>query len=238
VEGVQRAPAGSLIKCLGLVRRLFAFATNKGWLDADPVAGVKPSHLGARMSDPRERVLSDDEIRQMWKLPPPYGPILKAITTTVRSINTKYGRESLEWNACRFLFFSNHPDAIPLDEKDRRYEVAISNAKPRSREYYAKLFTAIKDPVFINSIGVYLERRSLKHFSAGEHAKMTPDKAQVIEASRSPFVSVIFDFLKNCDKPLVTSGEIRSLLSYSDAGEMKANASYINRCILDALAAA
>ena len=54
------------------------------------------------------------------------------VTEEHRHINIKYGTQSIEKNCCRWLMFSNHPDAIPFDNSDRRI-VVIENQPSGSR---------------------------------------------------------------------------------------------------------
>jgi len=49
----------------GLIRKVSAFAVRHGYLEADPAATIERKTV-ARKPSPRQRVLSDDEIRQLW----------------------------------------------------------------------------------------------------------------------------------------------------------------------------
>src|SRR5262249_34904000 len=77
---------------------------------------------------------------------------LSQITTEEhREINPKYGHRSIQKNCGRWLKFSNHQDAIPIDDKDRR-EIVIANPTVRKADaYYEWLYGLLNDPAFIGS---------------------------------------------------------------------------------------
>ena len=107
------------------------------------------------------------------------------ITAETRSINPKYSRVSTEFNSCRFLMFSNHLSAIPLDEKDRRIEVVVNESQPKPPEYYSRLYAALKNPRFIAAVAGYLGQRDIAGFNPGAHARKSEAKKAVARASQS-----------------------------------------------------
>lgn len=157
-----------------------------------------------------------DEIREggagQWK----HAENLKQmITAESRNINTKYGRQSLEHNACRFLMFSNHRAAIPLDDSDRRMEVVICDEAPKGGDYYSRLYGAVNDPEFIGAVAKWLGERDLSKFNPGKHAKKTAAKAQVVSTSTSSEVSALQDFNKHYPLELVTSKRLAQVAGMS-----------------------
>ena len=64
----------------------------------------------------------------------------RLITEAHRYINPKYGVDSVEKNCCRWLMFSNHRDAIPFDNKDRRIVVIENPTIRRPSEHYEETF--------------------------------------------------------------------------------------------------
>jgi hypothetical protein len=109
----------------------------------------------------------------------------KLITEEQRFIRPKYGREYVEYNACRMLFFSNHRSAIPIDQEDRRFEVVISEDTPPSAEYFKKLYGALDDPIFIESVARYLGQLDISGFNAGDRAKQSNAKVIVQGESKT-----------------------------------------------------
>lgn len=71
-------------RILALVRKLFAWCLDRGILETSPAASVKPPGREAS----RDRVLSDDEIRHVWKacdhLGYPFGVIFKLLLVTAQ----------------------------------------------------------------------------------------------------------------------------------------------------------
>jgi hypothetical protein len=108
------------------------------------------------------------------------------ITEEQRLINPKFGRQSIEFNSCRWLLFSNHLTAIPLDASDRRFEVVVLDAERRDAAYYEKLYSALKDPMFIAAVAKWLGQRDTSTFSPGAHAKLTESKKAAAKASQTP----------------------------------------------------
>jgi hypothetical protein len=102
-----------------------------------------------------------------------------------REINNKYGAQVREKNACRFLMFSNHISAIPIEETDRRIEVVISEATPQTEEYYQSLYSLLQDELFIASVARFLMDRDISGFNPGARALDTSHKKSAAEISKS-----------------------------------------------------
>lgn len=107
------------------------------------------------------------------------------VTEDTREINPKFGREYVEYNACRWLIFSNHITAIPLEGSDRRWEVVVNDTAPKDAQYYTYLYGLLQSKEFIQSIAVFLGQRDISGFSAGAHAKITLSKQLLLESSKS-----------------------------------------------------
>lgn len=102
-----------------------------------------------------------------------------------REIKPKYGREFVEHNAVRWLMFSNHLTAIPIEGDDRRVEVVVCDAQPRPADYYIDLYAQVDNPAFIASIAKFLMERDLSSFNPGRRAKATESKNLVVERTMS-----------------------------------------------------
>lgn len=101
-----------------------------------------------------------------------------------RPVNIKYGGKHLEHNACRWLVFSNHENALPLNDKDRRFRVMMHEAPPRPPEVYERLYVLLQDPEFINAVGMFLRERDISRFKPGERPPMNAAKLAAIAASK------------------------------------------------------
>jgi hypothetical protein len=102
-----------------------------------------------------------------------------------REINNKYGAQVREKNACRFLMFSNHISAIPIEETDRRIEVVICDKVPQTEGYYKGLYELLKDEMFVASVARFLMDRDISSFNPGARALDTIHKKSAAEVSKS-----------------------------------------------------
>lgn len=155
-----------------------------------------------------------DEIKaatagERWK----YSEKLKSIVTAEqREINGKNANEYWERNAGRFLVLSNHLDALPLDETDRRWYVHYTTKMAKSPEEYLKLYQLLKNPDFVDSVVYFLRVRDISHFNPGERPPMNDAKSQVMEELRSDLDNAL-EHLKECwPSDLINSAEIRTAL--------------------------
>ena len=149
---------------------------------------------------------------------------LKPMITNDRiSIHPKHRDPYTVPNVVNYIMFSNHLDAVPLDEKDRRYFVLITPFVGKSREYisetagmgpeyFTTLFNSIRD--HHREIRGWLESIDLEGFHAKGNAPFTHAKRRVVEFCRSDDEIAISDVLE--DGALgVTSG----LFSSSSLGK-------------------
>ena len=134
------------------------------------------------------------------------------VTEEVRHINPKYGRQYVEFNSCRWLIFSNHQSALPLDQADRRFEVAECVSPPKSPEYYKSLYALIDDATFINSIGLYLLNRDISKFNPGQKAQMSQAKVSMIEANESESKQWLRMLQKHYASDVVPASVLKGLL--------------------------
>lgn len=88
---------------------------------------------------------------------------------------------------------SNHPDALPLDENDRRWLVVETFAEPKNKAYYSRLFEALPgefgeppiNPDLVPAIYDELMNRDLKGYSGFDRPLETKAKTNMIEQSRT-----------------------------------------------------
>lgn len=118
------------------------------------------------------------------------------VTEEHRRINPKYGHQRLEYNACRWLIFSNHTSALPLTERDRRFNIVRNDLPPMPATYYSKLYTAIDEPTFIAGVALFLKNRDISAFNPGAHPVLSEVKREMVAASRSDADDTI-EFLKD-----------------------------------------
>jgi hypothetical protein len=134
------------------------------------------------------------------------------LNAEIREINPKYGRQSLEFNACRLLLFSNHTHALPSSEDDRRIEVKILRAPPRSSEVYTTLYNALNDPRFVAAVAGFLGSYDLSKFNPGRRALMDESKVEFQAASQSQPALWIKTLRDHWPVDIITSNDLFRVL--------------------------
>ena len=138
-----------------------------------------------------------------------YANQLKSIVNAEqRHINPKYGSEYCEFNACRWLVFSNHANSLPIDATDRRWRVVMLSAPPREAGMYAELYAAMKDPEFINAVGVYLAERDIAAFNPGERPPNSLAKQTVVKAAKSLMQQRADEIMASWPCELITNEDV------------------------------
>lgn len=153
------------------------------------------------------------------------------LTDEQRRINPKFGREYDEFNAVRWLMFSNHESALPLDRFDRRVYAIANPEQARDESYYKRLYAAAGDRQFIASIRELLRSRDISKFNPGMHAPLTDTKKKVIAAGMSDAELEMQDIVESYAGDCITSGHLchRLFGLDSDANERKAIRHYAPR---------
>jgi hypothetical protein len=140
------------------------------------------------------------------------------VTAETRSVNEKYGHKSLEWNVARWLIFSNHTSALPLTDKDRRFNV-VRNDRPRlPDEHYERLYAALRDPEFIASVAWMLKTRDVSGFKPGAHAMMNEAKRDMVAASKSEADDIIASVIESHPADVITNSALAGLLNNTPFG--------------------
>ena len=156
-----------------------------------------------------------DEIREGGKGQWAHAERLKSLLNEeFRHINPKYGRTSLEFNACRWLIFSNHLSALPLTSTDRRIEVVVNENSPEPESYYLRLYGALKNKNFIPAVASYLCDRDIAAFNPGAHAIWTPDKLQAAETSKSHIQQMTELIVERWPEDLINTQALLDILNY------------------------
>ena len=134
------------------------------------------------------------------------------VTEETRTINPKYARQHVEWNACRWLIFSNSEAAIPLEDADRRFVVVRCDDDPRPEVYYWELYRMRDDLAFIASVTAFLANRDIAHFKPGMRAPLTAAKAGLLARVRSESEQAAFDIAERWPVDVITSDEIDAVM--------------------------
>ena len=160
---------------------------------------------------------------------------LKSLITEPRvEINPKYVHEYQIPNRVNFMFFSNHSDALKLEDGDRRYMVVHCPGAPKSEEYYRKLFrwTERNGPALAH----YLSSRDLSAFNPHAHAPRTAAKRAMLEENRpalEQYIKMKVDAREvPFDREIVsTSDLIQSLTEGGPFTPREATASAVGRAL-------
>lgn len=118
----------------------------------------------------------------------------RLITEEHRLIDTKYGRQVVEFNCCRWLMFSNHFDALPFDANDRRVIVIENPGHRQPPEYFVSLYSLLQHSAFIASVGQYLRELDLAGFNPGEPAPMNAAKQRALSTMTSGIDEAVREF--------------------------------------------
>jgi hypothetical protein len=104
-----------------------------------------------------------------------------------RLVKPKYGREYTEKNSLRWLMFTNHDDAVPMNEKERRIAVIKTAEVQQPHEYYQRLYDLLT-PEFGAAVGAWLAARDISNdkFDPGWKPPLNAAKLAAIRATTSP----------------------------------------------------
>lgn len=134
------------------------------------------------------------------------------ITEEYRHINPKYGVESVEYNCCRWLMFSNHFDAIPFENNDRRVIVIANPTERQIPEWYSSLHQLLGDAAFIASVQQYLMTLDISAFTAGGHAPMNDAKIKALNIQSSTADLAAAEFKAIWPGPLATTRDLSNFI--------------------------
>lgn len=132
------------------------------------------------------------------------------INQASRRINVKHGLETVEHNCMRWLFFSNHADALPFDNNDRRIIVIANPTERATPEYYTWLYGMVEYPEFIASVRHHLATLDISGFNPGEHAPLNAAKLQALEEMKSEVDTAAADFAGRWPGRFATNSHLRS----------------------------
>lgn len=116
------------------------------------------------------------------------------ITNPYFTINSKFKAEYVIPNHTNFLFLSNHPDALFLEDGDKRYFIhGVTHNSPKPREFYERLNKWLHrdgDPNRGPGPGPaalmdHLLTLNLNSFNPREHAPETTSKYEMIVAGKT-----------------------------------------------------
>jgi hypothetical protein len=145
--------------------------------------------------------------------------IKEMITQEKRWLNPKFGRKSLEFNSCRWLIFSNHLSAIPLEKNDRRFAVKTIEYPPKEPEYYEALYEVLDDEHFLAAVAKRLSERDISSFNPGKSPETTDDKRALIEQNMTDEDYWCELLVRHWDSDLISNADYALLLNGHEDGK-------------------
>jgi len=108
------------------------------------------------------------------------------ITSSNNSINTKNEPKFSQPNLIKFVFLSNHPDAVFLDDTDRRFFI-IEVLQGRLSELDAAEFVSWRDNGGSEALLYFLHKLNTSKFNPKAPAPMSHAKQEMIDDNKSDF---------------------------------------------------
>lgn len=134
------------------------------------------------------------------------------ITEETRSLNPKYGAQSVEKNCCRWLMLSNHLDALPIDNGDRRI-IVIENPNWRAHaDWYGYLHGLMGHASFIASVQHHFMTLDISDFNPHEPAPINEAKRKALGALETDAARAIRDFAAQWPDELATVADLRGFM--------------------------
>jgi integrase len=103
---VERGPIGAN-RLLAILKTALKFAVNAGYLNASPLAELTKALVGGTEA-PRDRVLTDEEIRAIWNTDSPHVPLLRFLLLTGQRIGEAQRATWAEIKGDRWLIPREH----------------------------------------------------------------------------------------------------------------------------------
>ena len=188
--------------------------------------GLIESGFNDRFDGKRLAVVDEVHMSDSGRLRYVVGARLRQLMTEeYRMINIKFGVQYMEWNTVRWLLFSNHVDAIPLEQGDRRFAVIACPTVCRAPEYYAELYSMLADAEFIEAVGWWLADLDISKFNPGAKPTDNAAKLAVINATTPELDREIAAVLKDWDAPVAVASDLMRACDV-DSGDGKATAAF------------
>lgn len=118
----------------------------------------------------------------------------KLLGDSKQHVDIKYGEESSKIVYTRMFFQSNHLDALHISDKDRRIEVFLNTAKPKSDEYYEHIYEVLDgDNNLLDQIYTYLSNIKVRT-SWLQRSRNTDARTKLIQATKSDTANAFLEF--------------------------------------------
>lgn len=119
------------------------------------------------------------------------------ITESTIEVNIKNVNAHKVENYAALMAITNHRDAMPMDDTERRWLVIETQATRKENAYYKKLWPILESPDALAAIGYELKNRKLGDYDASYSPDTTAAREQMIELSRSDVEHFLYENKKN-----------------------------------------
>ncbi len=126
-------------------------------------------------------------------------PMISQGTATIRQMRRE---EYTVPNTYNILAFTNHKDALHIEDGERRYCPFFSPAEPRGRDYYDQLFDWTNENYA--KILHFLLERDISNFNAKGRAPRTDAISEMTDLSMAPHEEFIRDSILDSEVPFKT----------------------------------
>lgn len=123
------------------------------------------------------------------------------ITSSSNAINTKNEPKFTQPNLIKYVFLSNHPDAVFLDDNDRRFFV-VEVSQGRLPEQDAQEFVRWRDQGGREALLYFLLNLDISNFNPMTPAPMSSAKQEMIEDNKSDFERWFENILNNINQTI------------------------------------
>lgn len=137
------------------------------------------------------------------------------ITQSTVTLRKKYANSRDIPNTVNFIAFTNHMDALPLDDDDRRYFVVGTDLPKKEGDYYDRLWSWTEENY--GAILSWLLKRDLSRFNPNARPPVTAAKREMTHSSRpiveTEIARMIAEHERPFDQDLVVVRNVLSVLT-------------------------
>lgn len=134
--------------------------------------------------------------------------LLKALITREQlEINVKYGQKYYLPDCINYYFTSNHPDAVYLDDDDRRYFILETPTSVLDEQFYVEFDKWYRSDG-LGSLLFYFKNKDLSNFNPRAHAPSTAAKKKMVAIGRSSIDDFAAQLAKD-PEPILAVGSQR-----------------------------
>lgn len=129
------------------------------------------------------------------------------VRPTVREIKTKGDKNYRSLSSTTFLIFTNHIDALPIPDHDRRF-CMVSNGSPKPVQYWQALNTWMDDEANVAAFYHWLVTYDIAGYSPYEKPPTFAAKAAMIDEAKSDLDTAVKVALENMPGEIFTMPQL------------------------------